>query len=306
MQIRILGSAAGGGLPQWNCNCINCRAARSRDSSVRPRTQSSVAVSADGQHWFLLNASPDIRRQLLDCPALAPPGNGQRGSPVAGCILTDAELDHCSGLLFLREGPSFHLHTTPTIRRWLERHFPLAAVLAQFCRPAWIDLPLGEWQDLVPPDGTASRLRFRAFDLGGHAPRFVTSESESMGGTIGLEIEDPRTHGKLVYAPCVAALETPVQEATRGASVILFDGTFWTDDEPVRLGIGARTAREMGHLPVSGVGGSLEWLATLHDAARAYVHINNTNPMLDEQGPEHALARAAGVRVASDGDLFEV
>lgn len=302
MQIRILGAAAGGGLPQWNCNCGNCRAARRGAAHVQPRTQSSVAVSAAGGHWFLLNASPDLRQQLLGCPALAPPAEAPRGSPIAGCLLTDAELDHCTGLLFLREGPAFHLLATATVRRWLEAHLPIPTVLAHFCRPEWLELVPGAWQALLLPGGAASGLRVRAFDLDGHAPRFVAAE-HAAGGVIGLEIEDTRSQGKLVYAPGTGAITPALVDAAGGAAAVLLDGTFWDDDEPVRLGIGARSAQAMGHLPVCS---SLPWLAAQPAAVRVYVHINNTNPMLDESSAAHRRVDAAGVRVACDGDTFEI
>src|SRR5947207_2838517 len=142
MQVRILGSAAGGGVPQWNCRCGNCAAVRAGSSAVRPRTQSSVAVSADGCTWFLLNVSPDVRQQILAFPALGPPGGTRRGSAIAGCLLTDAELDHTAGLLLLREGPSFGIVCTAPVRRWLNRHLPLEPVLSRFAAPSWRELPL--------------------------------------------------------------------------------------------------------------------------------------------------------------------
>src|SRR5436305_5214375 len=166
MQIRILGSAAGGGVPQWNCRCGNCAAVRAGSPDVRPRTQSSVAVSADGKAWFLLNVSPDVRQQLLAFPKLGPPPGAKRGTAIAGCVLTDAELDHTAGLLLLREGGPFAVLSTPLVRRWLNQYLPVEPVLACFAGPGWTELPLDAPLDLPLPGGTPSGLRVRAFEAG--------------------------------------------------------------------------------------------------------------------------------------------
>jgi pyrroloquinoline quinone biosynthesis protein B len=307
MHIRILGSAAGGGLPQWNCRCGNCAAVRAGSPDVRPRTQSSVAVSADGRAWFLLNVSPDVRQQVLAFPELGPGEGAQRGTAIVGCVLTDGELDHTAGLLLLREGGPFAVHCTATVRRWLNRSFPVEPVLACFANPPWRDLPLDAFLDLRLPDGSPSGLRVRAFEVDPHVPRFVTDEPASPAGSVvGLEVEDARAGARLVHAPCLASLRGPLQRAAREADCLLLDGTFWDDDEPVRSGIGSRTARQMGHLPVSGPEGSLSWLSELHAWHRVYVHINNTNPMLNERGAEYRRVTGRGVRVGADGDSFEV
>jgi pyrroloquinoline quinone biosynthesis protein B len=308
MQIRILGSAAGGGVPQWNCRCGNCAAVRAGSPDVRPRTQSSVAVSADGRAWYFLNVSPDVRQQLLSCPALSPgEGTGGRGSAIAGCVLTDSELDHTAGLLLLREGKTFGIHCTATVRRWLNRFLPIEPILDCFSRPRWCELPLDGSIDLVLPDGSSSGLRVRAFEVDRHVPRFVQAETEAaVGSVVGLQVEDVRSGGRLVYAPCVATLGGALEDAVRNADGVLIDGTFWDDEEPIRCGIGGRTAREMGHLPVSGPGGSLRWLSEVAARHRVYVHINNTNPMLNERGTEYRLVREGGVQVGADGDSFDL
>jgi pyrroloquinoline quinone biosynthesis protein B len=306
MRVRILGSAAGGGVPQWNCRCPNCAAARAGSPDVRPRTQSSAAVSADGRAWFLLNVSPDVRQQVLGFAELGPPEGSRRGTAVAGCVLTDAELDHVTGLLLLREGPSFGVYCTALVRRWLNRHLPVEVVLARFAGPSWSELPLDGPVDLALSDGTPSGLRVRAFEVDRHVPRFVPEDAGGAAGSVvGLVVEDVKTGGKLVYAPCVASLGESLVEVVREAGCVMIDGTFWIDDEPVRLGVGSRTAREMGHLPVSGPQGSLDWLAGLPARDRVYVHVNNTNPMLNERGVEYRLVRERGVRVGADGDLFD-
>jgi pyrroloquinoline quinone biosynthesis protein B len=307
MRIRILGSAAGGGLPQWNCRCCNCEAVRAGIGDVRPRTQSSVAISADERTWFLLNVSPDIRQQILGCPALGPPAGQGRGQSIAGCVLTDAEIDHCAGLLFLREGRSFNVISTPTVRRWLTHYLSISSVLAPFANPSWLDMPTDLPLEISSPDGTPTGLHLRAFEVDRHVPRFVPEEgTDAVGAVVGLEIADARTEGKLVYVPCLGGLSERLAEAVRHADCLLLDGTFWSDEEPVRAGIGARTALEMSHMPVSGPNGSLNWLAGLPVRHRVYIHINNTNPMLNEAGAEHRLVLSNGVRVGMDGDTFDV
>jgi pyrroloquinoline quinone biosynthesis protein B len=305
VRIRILGSAAGGGVPQWNCACFNCEAARTGSLDVRPRTQSSVAVSADGCAWILLNVSPDVRRQIISFPPLGPAAGAVRGQSIVGCILTDAELDHTAGLLFLREGGPFTIYSTVLVRRWLNRFFPVEPLLARFMAPTWVEMPLDQpW--LVPGTEDASpHLQVRAFELAPHRPRFVSdAESDLAGSVVGLLVQDIQTGGKLLYAPCVGALDESLASLAREADAILFDGTFWTNDEPQRLGL--RTALEMGHVPIGGPRGSLAWLAHRPAPLRMYVHINNTNPVLNERGPEYRRVRERGVRVATDGDQFDL
>jgi len=307
MRIRILGSAAGGGLPQWNCRCPNCDAARDGSPDVRPRTQSSVAVSADGCWWFLLNVSADVRGQLAACSDLWPPAGNRRGTPIAGCILTDAEIDHTSGLLQLREGCAFGVFSTPVVRHWLDSCLPIGPILASFADRPWTELPLDKEMELPHPGGAPSGLRLRAFELGREAPRFVPEPAaEAFGAVVGLVIEDTASGGRLVYAPGVSAIDDSLRMAAARADCLLIDGTFWSDDEPALMQISALTARAMGHIPVSGAAGSLAWLATLPVRHRVYVHINNTNPMLNEFGSEFQEVTRAGIRVGRDGDEFVI
>lgn len=307
MWIRILGSAAGGGLPQWNCRCANCDAARHGSAAVRPRTQSSVAVSADGLSWFLLNVSADIRSQLAAAREFWPPEGKPRGTTIAGCVLTDAEIDHASGLLQLREGCTFGIFCTEIVRRWLHQNLPVGPILASFADRRWIDLLPGSVLELPLSNGTPSGLRLRPFEIGRDAPRFVTNNAaDAAGSIIGLEIEDARTGGKLVYAPGITAIGTALQNAVADAECLLIDGTFWSDNELLLMGISNSTAREMGHVPVSGSSGTLAWLSTLPARHRVYVHINNTNPMLNEGSAEHRQVCETGVRVGRDGDVFEI
>lgn len=298
MHIRILGSAAGGGVPQWNCRCANCEAVRAGSACVRSRTQSSLAISADERNWFLLNISPDIRQQILAFPPLGPPAGKQRGQGIKGCVLTDAEIDHTAGLLMLREGERFFINCTPLVRHWLDRYLPLEPLLGNFAGPTWHELSLDQ-----PTELPESRLLVQPFEVERHVPRFVTEDaSAATGSVIGLLIQDPKTAGKLLYAPCVGSLNEPLMSLAKEADAIFFDGTFWSDDEPLRFS--TRTAIEMGHVPVSGPQGSLTWLAGLASEYRGYIHINNTNPMLNEEGPEFRLVNDSGVSVGADGDMF--
>jgi pyrroloquinoline quinone biosynthesis protein B len=303
VHIRILGSAAGGGVPQWNCRCANCEAVRAGSSRVRPRTQSSLAISADGRNWLLLNVSPDVRQQILAFPPLGPPAGKERGQGIKWCALTDAELDHSIGLLMLREGEPFTILSTPLVRRWLNRDLPLEPVLGCFASPRWVDLRVGHVTALVRRETLEAQLWLQPFEVEPHVPRFVT-ENADVGSVIGLVIEDVKTGGKLLYAPCVGSLNEPLLGLAKEVDAIFLDGTFWSNDEPLRFG--KRTALEMGHVPVSGPQGSLAWLAGLPARHRVYVHINNTNPMLNEEGPEFRLAKESGVQVGADGDMFEL
>lgn len=305
MWARVLGSAAGGGLPQWNCGCPNCAAARAGSPGVEPRTQSSVAVSADGRVWFLLNVSPDVRQQVQAFPALGPGPGQARGTAVGGCVLTDAELDHVAGLLLLREGGQFPVVSTAAVRAWLHQDFPVGPVLASFCERPWTEMAPDVPFELCSPQAGPSGLWVRAFEVSRHGPRYVRAgPAERPGAAVGLVIAGAGC-GKLVYAPCVPG-PGAWADAARGADAVLLDGTFWDDDELVRLGAGRRTARQMGHWPVGGPDGSLAWLADQPARWRVYVHVNNTNPMLSAFSPEWRQVEEAGARTAADGDVFHL
>jgi pyrroloquinoline quinone biosynthesis protein B len=222
-------------------------------------------------------------------------------------VLTDAEIDHAIGLLHLREGCIVQVMSTLLVRRWLNDYLSVGPVLRCFAERPWNDLPLNAPVELPTPEGKPSGLRLRAFAVDPHVPRFVPeSGDDAVGSVVGLRIEDATSGGKLVYAPCLGAIGGVLTDAAEDADCILIDGTFWDDDEPVRCCIGDRTARQMGHLPVSGTDSSLRWLSGLPARHRAYIHINNTNPMLNRRSPEHRQIEASGLRVAADGDLFEL
>ncbi len=306
MHVRILGSGAGGGVPQWNCGCRNCADARSGCAAVEPRTQTSVAVSADGERWFLVGASPDVRQQLAAFDRLGPPPGRLRGTRIAGCILTDGELDTTLGLLSLREGQRFPIHATPAVRGFLERDFPITRILARWCERPFVDLPIDSRAPLIGSDGAPSGLSVRAFGLGKRVPLYVEDGIPRTGARVGLIIEDARTRGRLVHAVGVAARSPELELAVEDADVLLFDGTFWSEDELAACGGPKMTASRMEHWPVGGPHGSLAWLATLPVRRRIYVHVNNTNPMLRVGSGERAQVEQHGVLVARDGDDLEV
>ena len=294
---RVLGAAAGGGFPQWNCNCPQCRAVRDGSRPCRPLTQSSVAVSADYRRWFLLNASPDIRAQIESFPALHP--RGVRESPLGSVLLTDAELDHTLGLLLLREAGEIEVHATATVHETLRGGTSLLEVLGAYADVEWRPVASGEKVELA--DG----LSYRAFPVPtDKRARFETGEGEE--GVVGYRITDGRTGRALVYVPGAQRLTASVLEQLEGCACLLFDGTCWQDDELIRLGIAAKTSRDMGHLPISGPDGSLKQLAPLPIERKIYIHINNTNPILLEDSPERRLVEKRGLEVAADGLELEI
>jgi len=301
MWVRVLGSAAGGGFPQWNCACPPCRAVRDGSRPARPRTQSSVAVSADRRRWFLLNASPDVHTQLGSCPDLQPTRgpDGSRVVPLQAVLLTDAELDHTLGLLLLREARSLVVHGTEATRRTLCEGTGLLRTLEAYCRVTW--------RPVVPGVGTplADGLSYRAFDVPTtKPPRFATGTGT--GRVVGYRLTDERTGRALVHLPVVQELTPEVCAELEDCACLLVDGTCWTDDELVRLGLAGRTSRAMGHMPISGPGGSLERLGALRIPRTVYTHVNNTNPILLEDSPERRVLEQHGVEVAVDGLELEV
>ena len=302
MWVRVLGSAAGGGYPQWNCACPACHAVRDGSRPARSRTQSSIAVSPDYRQWFLLNASPDIHAQLESFPALRPCGGRvggvPRAAPVQAVLLTDAELDHTLGLLLLREGHGLEVHATEAARDTLRDGTSLLRTLEAYCPVSWKRVVPG--RDTPLGDG----LSYQAFDVPTtKRPRFDSGNDNGNreGRVVGYRLTDARTGGTLVYLPAVQQLTAPVHRQLAGCACLLVDGTCWDDDELIRLGASGKTAREMGHLPISGPGGSLEQLSPLPIDRKIYIHINNTNPILLEDAPERRTLEQHGMEVAVDG-----
>ena len=297
MWVRVLGAAAGGGFPQWNCGCPRCRAVRDGSRPCRPRTQSSVAVSADYRQWFLLNASPDIRTQIESFPALHP--QGMRDSPLRAVLLTDAELDHTLGLLLLREAGDLEVHASATVHETLSKGTSLLRTLGAYSQVEWRPVVTGTEVSL------AEGLSYRAFNVPtDKQERFGTWEGDE--SVVGYRITDGRTGRALVYLPGAQQLTASVLAEVEGCACLLFDGTCWQDDEMIRLGIAPKTSREMGHLPISGVDGSLEQLAPLPIERKIYIHINNTNPILLEDAPERRIVEEHGLEVAADGLELEI
>ncbi|MEP6687064.1 MAG: pyrroloquinoline quinone biosynthesis protein PqqB [Gemmatimonadales bacterium] len=300
MHIILLGTAAGGGFPQWNCWCPSCRVARSDPTRAIPRSQSSAAVSADGSRWFLLNASPDVHAQLGRLE-VAPP-TGPRHVPVEGVVLTDAELDHTLGIVLLREGRRLQVIATEAVRGVIEDDSRLLPVTRAFADVTITELVPDQPLGLCYRDGTPSGLRVTGLPVPAGPPRFAREERPAH--TVALILEDERTGGSCAFVPGCGDLDDALLARLGATDLVLFDGTFWSDDELITLGIGERTARQMDHLPVSGPDGSLARLGRLPSKHRVYTHINNTNPMLIEDAPERAQVERAGLRIGADGMRF--
>ncbi len=296
LEIIVLGAAAGGGLPQWNCGCANCDAARA--GRIPPMTQSSLAVSADGRDWAIVNASPDIGRQMAATPALHP--TGPRTSPLKSVLVTNGDIDHVGGLLTLREKQSFDLWSTAEIGHALAANPVFSALDPALVprRTAALETPF----ELLP--GLTATL----FAAPGKVPLYLEGDAD----TLQTDVEGEQTVALLleangrraVIAPGCARLTPSLAARIEGADLLFFDGTLWADDEMIRLGLGAKTGRRMGHMSMSGPGGSMAALADLDIGRRIYVHVNNTNPAILPQGPERRALEAAGWTLAQDGMEF--
>src|SRR5262245_56250966 len=298
MLIKILGSSAGGGLPQINCNCRNCADARRGSPAVRVRTQSQVAVSGDGVHWTLLNASPDLRQQIQATPQLwARPEAGLRSSPIVAVVLTNADVDHVAGLLSLREGVRFALYGSATVLAALRAN-PIYAVLD----PAHVSRATLELESKV---ALAGGLSLEAFAVPGKVALYLESSAPNfgseLGDTLGLKISDPSSGATFFYVPGCAAVDAALAARLRGSPLVLFDGTLYTDDEMIVQGLSAKTGQRMGHLAMAGPHGAIASFAALQVGRRIFVHINNSNPALREDSPERASVEAAGWEIAWDG-----
>ena len=298
MRIRILGSAAGGGFPQWNCHCETCEAARA-GGRARPRTQSSLAIRGGEGPWFLVNASPEAREQLE--ALAAEQADNVRAPPVAGVLLTDAEIDHTAGLLLLRESQApVRVFGDQGVEEALRRGYPVLEILENYSGAEWQMLEPGQSRPLE-----GSSLTVEPFETGGDAPRYLDGSGVELQAS-GFVFRDSASGGVVTYAPGLARLDDGVLSRLAASDVVLVDGTFWRDDELARLGISERSARDMGHLPLAGPGGTLEALAQLERPRKVLVHINNTNPILLEDSPEREAVRGAVVEVAYDGLEIEL
>ena len=306
MRIRVLGSAAGGGFPQWNCGCPNCRGARAATIHAKPRTQECVAVSADGESWILLNASPEIRAQIESFPPLHP--RGARHSPIAGIVLTSGDLDHCLGLFSLRESHPLVVYATDAVRRGLVEGNVLYRTLERFeGQVTWRRLECGREIDLPAGGDCSSGLSLLAAAAPGKQPIHLEGIAPpTTEANVGLRIREPRTGRTLAYASSTGAVDAAVLGLVEGADCVFFDGTFWSERELIELGLGSKQGRDMAHLPIGGEDGSLARLAGLRASRRIFIHVNNTNPVLREDSAEAAAVRDAGWQVAEDGLEIEL
>jgi pyrroloquinoline quinone biosynthesis protein B len=303
MQVRVLGAAAGGGFPQWNANSAACRRARAGDPAARPATQASVALSADGERWVVLNASPDLRQQIEATPALQPKA-GLRSSPIAAVVLTNGDVDAIAGLLHLREGTPFALYAHARVLAVLD-HNPIFEVVDRRIVPRR-ELAPGAAATLRAADGADLGLTLLPFLAPGKLPLYLEGEAAGAldtealeGDTLGLEVEAGGR--RLVYLANCARLTAPLLQRIAGADVLFLDGTLWQDDEMIRQGVGPKTGRRMGHISMSGPEGAIARLAGVTVGRRIFLHINNTNPVLLADSPERALLTRAGWEVAHDG-----
>ncbi|MEP6644047.1 MAG: pyrroloquinoline quinone biosynthesis protein PqqB [Acidobacteriaceae bacterium] len=315
MLVKILGSAAGGGFPQWNCACRNCLGLRNHTLKAKSRTQLQVAVSEDGKTWFLLNASPDLRQQIEQSPVLHP-SKELRQTPIAGVVLTSADLDQILGLLSLREFQQFRVYATPSIRRILREDNTIFSMLNRLPEQVdWVDIAAEGSFQLHSCNGLSSGLRCSTFSLSldstSRYPKYVSAKRSSELATdealLGLTIEGA-SGKRLGYFPSVPRLDDNFLQTLSKLSLdlLLFDGTFWTNDELQRVLDGGPTAASIGHVPISPAGGSLRAFDNLDIKRKIYVHMNNTNPVLDESGPQYREALDAGWEVAEDGWQFNL
>ena len=306
MRLKIIGSAAGGGFPQWNCNYRLSQSVRTGANGFRPRTQSSVAASADGIGWVLFNASPDIRQQIAQTPELQPSHDGPlRSTPIRAVVLTNADVDHVAGLLSLREREPFSIYATAEVLAVLE-HNSIFNVLDSELVPRHVLHP-GQETGIGDARGRQTGVVVETFTVPGKVALYLEGStspeadfSSDGGDTIGARIagDDGRA---LFYIPGCARIDAALRARLDGATALLFDGTLYTDDEMIMAGVGRKTGRRMGHIAMSGESGSIAGLAGAAIGRRIFVHINNTNPVLDETSPEHAAVRANGWEIAHDG-----
>ncbi|HLK03764.1 MAG TPA: pyrroloquinoline quinone biosynthesis protein PqqB [Candidatus Acidoferrum sp.] len=311
MRIKILGSAAGGGFPQWNCGCANCTGVRRGSIKASPRTQTQIAIDANPEyaqrtHWALINASPDLRTQILATPELAPFSSTRNSSPIYDVYLTSADIDSLAGLLHLREFQGFKIHSTPSVRRIMDEENSIFRVLGRATPPVqWFSI--AKANEIEPPSeaaaGKAPQLRVRAIPLGNDYPDYVSErlrkQLEPRESVVALDVE---FNGKRVFvAPSLPGRDTNWKAWARASDVVLIDGTFWSDNELKQAGRGKKTAREMGHIPLSGPDGLLAQFPDDASARKILVHINNTNPILVEDSAERRAAVDAGFEIAHDG-----
>ncbi|MEH6578167.1 MAG: pyrroloquinoline quinone biosynthesis protein PqqB [Amphritea sp.] len=306
MKIQVLGSAAGGGFPQWNCNCRNCSGMRAGTLNAKSRTQSSIAVSVNGEDWILFNTSPDIRAQLADFAPMQP-ARAIRDTGIAAIVFMDSQIDHTTGLLMLREGCPHDVWCTDMVRQDLTSGFPVFNMLEHWNGGInWNRIPVNDNnnQFTIPQ---VPELRLSAVALLSSAPPYSPHRNDPHpGDNIGILIEDRRSGKTLFYAPGLGQIEPHIKPIMENADCVLVDGTIWRDDELLTTGVGDKLGVTMGHLAQSGEGGMIEFLDTLDKPRKVLIHINNTNLILDEDSPERAEVEAHGIEISWDGMSIEL
>lgn len=307
IHVIVLGSAAGGGLPQWNCNCANCRAAWAEHPALRA-SQASVAVSADGDNWFLINAAPDLRQQIIDNPRLHPK-HGLRHSPIAGVVLTNGDVDAVAGLLHLRETWPFTIYGHDRILSVLRENTIFNVLDPAFVKRQPVELETAF--ELKLPDGEATGIEVVAFPVPGKVPLYLEDMSAAdhgfgteVGDTLGLHIRNRRNGAHFFYLAACADMTPALKERVAGAPLVFFDGTLWRDDEMIEAGLGTKTGRRMGHISMSGDAGSIAAFRDLGVGRKVFLHINNSNPAHIPGSPERATLERAGWTVPADGTEF--
>ncbi|WP_419799445.1 MAG: pyrroloquinoline quinone biosynthesis protein PqqB [Terasakiella sp.] len=303
LKIKILGAAAGGGFPQWNCHCDNCRKAWANNPDAIARTQSSLAISVDGDNWFLLNASPDIRQQIQTNPCLHPK-QGKRHSPIKGVILTNADVDHIGGLLTLRESQPLALYATQRVINVLGENS-----LFNILNPNYVarrKLPIDQKTELCFQDGQNSGIEIELFPVPGKIALYLEDETAGANfgsvpeDTVGIKVTARDSKKSFYYLPGCAALPPDLAERVRNSDLVFFDGTTWVDDEMIETGCGVKTGQRMGHMCMAGPAGSIQAFAELNIKRKVFIHINNTNPVLLENSTERAITNKAGWEIGYD------
>lgn len=302
LKIIVLGTAAGGGIPQWNCNCVGCQAARSRSDMVS--TQASIAVSTDDKSWFLINASPDIRQQINATPQLHPAADEVRHSPIAGVILTNGEVDAVAGLLSLREGSPFSVYGHDRVLSVLDDNSIFNVLNRDLVPRKRIEIDKA-FEPLLQ-DGTPSGLMIETFEVPGKPAWYLEGTAQetdnAAGDTIGLHIWETGGSKDFFYIAACGQITDGLKQRIKGTSLVFFDGTLWRDDEMVEAGLSHKTGQRMGHVSISGEEGALAQLAGLDIAQKLFVHINNSNPVLRPESEERRQVEAAGWRIPSTGE----
>jgi len=303
LRVVVLGAAAGGGVPQWNCGCRICRAARKEQPDLQA-TQASIAFSADGAHWFLVNASPDLRQQLIQTPQLHPRPDALRHSPIAGVILTNGEIDAVAGLLSMREGSPFAIYAHPKVLAILASN-SIFNVLSEK-NVARIGIAIERAFEPALPDGSPSGIEVIAFTVPGKGAWYLEGKAhpggtDGAGDTLGLRIRDKATDRHFYFIAACAHISDELKSRLAGAPLLFFDGTVWRDDEMVVAGLGTKTGQSMGHISMSGTSGAIEALAGLDIDRKIFLHINNSNPALLRGSSERQIAESAGWQIPADG-----